>query len=149
MMNIGIIGINIHTVDLNPGAVLHAWAFQRYILRFNEVKNADIIDYIPQHVKDRIGPDLFKQYLEKKDLKNALKSLIYRKSYKNRYEKFCHFVENHMKLSENRYDSFNGWESLNTEYQCLIVESDVVWAKHNGEFNPVFFFGYSKHEKYD
>ena len=138
-MNIGIIGINIHTADLNPGAVLHAWAFQKYIVRFNGIESADIIDYIPQHVKGRIGADLFKQYLKQKDLKNAVKSIIYRRDYLNRFNKFNRFVETQMSVSKEKFDSYDDWEGIGEKYQCLIVESDVVWAKHNGEFNRVFF----------
>lgn len=138
-MNIGIIGINIHTVDLNPGAVLHAWAFQKYIQRFNGIKDVDIIDYVPQHVKGRIGSDLFKQYLKQKDLKNAIKSLVYRRVYLHRFNKFNSFVETQMCVGKEKFDSYDGWEGIERKYQSLIVESDVVWAKHNGEFNRVFF----------
>lgn len=138
-MNIGIIGINIHTADLNPGAVLHAWAFQKYIVRFNEIESADIIDYIPQHVKGRIGSDLLKQYLKQKDLRNAVKSIIYRRDYLNRFNKFNKFVETQMSVSKDKFDSYDDWGEVEEKYQCLIVESDVVWAKHNGEFNRVFF----------
>lgn len=138
-MNIGIVGINIHTVDLNPGALLHAWAFQKYILRFNGVECADVIDYIPRHVKGRVGSDLFKQYLVSRDLKNTIKSFSYRKQYKNRYNKFSRFVATQLSVSRDKFDSYEGWECLNNIYQCLIVESDVVWAKHNGEFDRVFF----------
>ena len=108
-MNIGIIGINIHTADLNPGAVLHAWAFQKYILRFNGDESAEIIDYVPQHVKGRIGSDLFKQYLEQRNLKSVVKSIIYIKDYMNRFNKFNRFVETQLRVSQEKLDSYDGW----------------------------------------
>ena len=43
---IGTISLNVNTPDFNYGAMLHSWAFQRYLIKNNLCEHTEVINYI-------------------------------------------------------------------------------------------------------
>lgn len=139
-MKIGIIGININTFELNYGAVLHVWAFSKVLDTLKEqynLENIEIIDYTPDHTRGRNIKYPVLYFLKHFQLKRAMMYLFCMFDYAKRYESFQKFCHDQLKVSKEKFGEDIDKAILN--YDCIIVESDVVWAKLEGGFNRVFF----------
>ena len=139
-MKVGTLSLNINTDDLNYGAILHSWAFQQQLKKFEEVEKAEIIDYIP------IGLENFKKnapvtsFMKMKRWRSAVKTFISRPQYMKRLKAFEDFTKNELDVSECKYTQ-KSLESSEIGYDCLICESDVIWSPRvfGGRFDRSFF----------
>lgn len=139
-MKIGIIGININTFELNYGAVLHAWAFSKVLDTLKEqcnLESIEIVDYTPEHTRGKNVKYPVLYFVKNFQLKRAVMSFFCMFDYAKRYESFQKFCHDQLKVSKEKFVEDIDDTALN--YDCVIVESDVVWAKLAGKFNKVFF----------
>lgn len=140
MLKIGTLSININTDDLNHGAVLHSWAFQRYLQKTYDCE-VEIIDYTTPNLYGRDLKHPVASLIQQKKYRSALVALASFNSYKRRYEKFQKFKDEHMAMSSARYsrDSLN---KADLKYDIVICESDVIWTpnkRFGGDFDKAFF----------
>lgn len=142
---VGIISYNIHSYHLNYGAVLHTYAFQKYLCDHN-VKSV-VIDYVPKSLQ---------RYCFKYPLLNCLRirnpiaflrnllnwSLGFFSNIK-KYNKFQQFFSAHYIKTERSY-FYKELRSLqkieNLPFTTFVCESDVIWKLYGKEgFDEVFF----------
>lgn len=140
MLKIGTLSVNVNTDDLNHGAVLHSWAFQRYLQKTYEC-DVEIIDYTTPNLYGKDLKHPVSSLIQQKKYRSALVALASAGSYKKRYDKFQKFKNEHMKMSTVRYsrDSLN---HADLKYDIVICESDVIWTpnkRFGGDFDPTFF----------
>lgn len=139
-MKVGTISLNINAPDFNYGAVLHSWAFQQYLRKLDNVDHTEIIDYTMP-------------VLEGQDLKHPIWSAMigfhprafihhvkHHRMYQERFKKFESFINTHIIKAERKYTQ----STLNVahlDYDCIICESDVIWAPgfSGGHFDRSFF----------
>ena len=112
-MKIGIVTIHF---PYNYGAMLQAFALQKYLLDLNN--DVEIIDYRPFSI-DKVYHVYFKDIFKKP--KKYLKYFVLRRT---RYKSFEMFLKKYMRLSK-RYTNENNIEYSN--YDMLLVGSDQVW----------------------
>ncbi len=140
MLKIGTLSININTDDLNHGAVLHSWAFQRYLEKTYDCE-VEIIDYTTPNLYGKDLKHPFLSLIRQKKYRSALLSLACFNSYRKRYDKFQKFKNEHMVMSSDRYsrDTLN---QADLNYDIVICESDVIWTpnkRFGGDFDKTFF----------
>ena len=58
-IKVGTISVNINTPDFNYGAMLHSWAFIKYMEKLDFIEHAEVIDYLTPYLENR------KEQLEK------------------------------------------------------------------------------------
>lgn len=139
MMKIGTISLNIHTHDLNYGAVLHSWAFQQYLLKYKNVET-EVIDYTtPKYWGVNLKYPTV-NLLKSKKVIPSIVSLVRLFSHSKRFDKFEKFVKNNFRLSKQKY-SLETLKKADLDYDTLVCESDVIWSPgfFGGEFDPAFF----------
>lgn len=139
-MKVGIIGININTFELNYGAVLHAWAFCKALVQLKERCNIDVIeviDYVPEHIKGKNIRLPILYFIKKLKLKSVILNIFCILDYAKRYDMFQKFIKENLKISVKKFSE--DIETAFLDYDCIIVESDVVWSRLAGRFNKVFF----------
>ncbi len=139
-MKVGILSLNINTEDLNYGAMLHSWAFLKYLQKKNSGIEAEIIDYTTPHLEkfQRNHPVL--SYIKMRKWKSAVKLVFSARAYKRRLTKFKSFENKHMKVSPMSYTK-ETLANQTLKYDCLVCESDVIWSPrfYNGVFDNTFF----------
>ena len=101
MLKIGTLSVNVNTDDLNHGAVLHSWAFQRYLQKTYEC-DVEIIDYTTPNLYGKNLKHPVSSLIQQKKYRSALVALASAGSYKKRYDKFQKFKNEHMKMSTVR-----------------------------------------------
>ena len=136
---IGTLSLNINTPDFNYGAILHSWAFQKYLEK-NTNADVEIIDYKTPHLErfDKAHP--IKSYIKMKNWKSLAKRVLKYNSYMKKYNKFEEFIKNNIKFSKKKYTQ-STLNTENLEYDTLICESDVIWSPgfFKGIFDKTFF----------
>lgn len=139
-MKIGIIGINIHTMELNYGAVLHCWAFHKMleILNQGRIDDVEVINYVPEHVNGYCTKYPFITKIKRGNFLGAGASLYIAREYALRYQKFQDFIRKEFCTTQPfRRDELT---HAQLDFDCIIVESDVVWSQlANSQFDPTFF----------
>lgn len=138
-MKIGTLSLNINTEDLNYGAMLHSWAFLKYLHKKSE-NEAEVIDYITPHLEKFQRNQPILSYIKMHRWKSAIKLVFSSRAYKRRLIKFENFINEHMKVSSISYTK-ETLASQTLKYDCLICESDVIWSPrfYNGSFDSTFF----------
>ncbi|WP_310604960.1 polysaccharide pyruvyl transferase family protein [Anaerosporobacter sp.] len=125
-LKIGIISVDINTPMFNYGAILHTWAFEKYLVKKN-FTNFENIDYLPDILKyqNRLFPifDLFTNTHKRLSLRYSLHYFQYIKKLK----KINNFCKNKMINSKKQY-KYSNIGSANLDYDVLIAEDDVIWA---------------------
>lgn len=137
--SIGTLSLNINTNDFNYGAILHSWAFQKYLEKQFDA-DVEVIDYITPHLENKNRKCPLKDAIKEKRIKSIIKQTIKFFTYKIRYNKFKNFIEKKMKISDKHYtQSLLNEEKL--KYDILVCESDVIWAAgfFKGKFDKTFF----------
>ncbi|MBU5478969.1 polysaccharide pyruvyl transferase family protein [Eubacterium sp. MSJ-13] len=139
-MRIGTISLNINAPDFNYGAMLHSWAFQKYLKNLDYVEYTEIIDYTMPILE---GQDLkypFRQALLGKHLRSLIYYLKNYSIYKRRFNKFEKFIKANICKSQNKYTQATLNEAK-LNYDCVICESDVIWSPgfSGGHFDKSFF----------
>ena len=139
MKRIGVISLNINTDDLNYGALLHSYAFQQFLSRYNGIYS-EIIDYK--------GPSIEVQNLKyptlslliKKKYYVAMMSVLRFFSHAKRYEKFKTFIEEYCIISNTSYNQ-KALDEDELDYDIVVCESDVIWSPNITQpgFDKAFF----------
>lgn len=138
-MRIGTISLNINTNDLNYGAMLHSWAFQKYLQKYEGIIT-EIIDYTTPQFYDMNLKYPMLDFIKRKDFRSSIISLARCFSHARRFDKFEKFKKEQLTISSVHYSQ----EMLSCEkldYDVIVCESDVVWSPgfFGGEFDPTFF----------
>lgn len=147
-MIIGTISININAPDFNYGAVLHSWAFQKYLEKLDIVEDTEIINYtMPLLEKQHLKYPMI-DALRSGDFKAAAGYIIRFPLYFMRYQKFQKFIRHHMKVSPIHYNQ-KRLEEARLEYDVVICESDVIWSPgfSGGHFDRSFFLALDSMKK--
>lgn len=137
---IGTISLNINTKDFNYGALLHSYAFQKYLEKNNLCDKTEIIDYITKTNENYDRNNPIKMAIKKRKIKAIIKSIIIYIPYKIKLKKFKKFIKNNMKVSDKQYTQ-QKLNDANLDYDTVICESDVIWSPgfFGGKFDKSFF----------
>jgi len=139
MKKIGTISLNINTNDLNYGALLHSYAFQCFLNRYEGV-STEIIDYKGPNLESLNLKYPTVALVKQKHYYKALMSSLRFFSHARRYEKFKEFINEHCTVSQTSYNQ----QSLDTaklDYDIIVCESDVIWSPNITQpgFDKTFF----------
>ena len=136
---IGTISLNINTDDFNYGAILHSYAFQKYVNDYLKL-DCEIINYVTPKLENYNRKNPLFEYIKQKRIKTFLRTLLRYNMYRNRYKKFEKFEEEHMKISSESYNQTK-LNMANLSYDTVICESDVIWSPGfvGGKFDKAFF----------
>lgn len=115
------IGILTFHETLNYGAVLQAFALEKYIQMLGY--DAECINYRCNAVYAREFPQSLK---EAKSLKNKVKYIFGEKNFKSKEQSFKNFQMKWMDISSIQYDRSN-IEDSEKKYACFIAGSDQIW----------------------
>lgn len=162
-MNIGLIGINRYAKFLNFACNLHAYAFQQFLAQNGY--DSTFIDYKPVNYGKNFSlkhpaADAEEKYRrallrnpvtreerlqKKKDLvKWANLAMGYRSATverERRYEKFENFIADHLKFTDEKYDS-DLLEIQDPGFDTYICVTDVIWQPiPTYTFDRGFFLG--------
>lgn len=126
-IKIGIISADINTPMFNYGAILHTWAFEKYLEK-EGFTNFENIDYLPDDLKyqNRLFPilDLFTKTHRRLSLRYSLHYFQYLK----KFRKINDFCKNKMINSKVQY-KYDKIGKATLDYDVLIAEDDVIWAR--------------------
>lgn len=131
---IGTISLNINAPDFNYGAVLHSWAFQKYLKKYENI-DSEIIDYTMPKVQgwNRYNPKRSKFiYTGNREVEGSMED------YLSRAKKFDDFIKNNLNVSEKKYVQ-KTIADAKLPYDTVICESDVIWSAKAGKLDPVFY----------
>ena len=139
-MKIGTISLNINAPDFNYGAMLHSWAFQKYLKKLDYVEYTEIIDYtMPTLEGQNLKHPIWSAFcgLHPRSFLYYIKNY---RMYQKRFQKFNEFIERNICKSKNKYTQKTLDEAI-LDYDCVICESDVIWAPGfcGGHFDKSFF----------
>jgi hypothetical protein len=150
---VGIISINFRQRNLNYGATLHSFAFQKYLDKYN-VDNV-IIDYLPQFLykKYRMDFPILNAFLPRLRLKTVLGRLLVGFFLlipaKIRYNKFYVFFKRNYRKVDNCGEPFDKevffkhTQISSFDFEKIVCESDIIWSpKFNEGFDRAFFCDY-------
>lgn len=129
-LRVGTLSLNINTHDLNYGAILHSWAFEKFLNGYSNI-DCEVIDYTTPHFEGMNFRYPFLFYLKKGKVRRTLGMLSRLISHSKRYTAFEEFKKTQMKISSTAYTQRKLAES-DLPYDVLVCESDVIWS-------PVFF----------
>lgn len=137
-MKIGTISLNINTHDLNYGAMLHSWAFQKYLQKHHI--ETEIIDYTTPSLYNKNLKYPTWDLLKERKLKSAIASIFRFSSHANRFEKFESFKRRELSISSTHYSQAMLSKAY-LDYDVIVCESDVVWSPDffGEKFDPTFF----------
>lgn len=138
-MKIGEISMNINTRSCNYGSILHSWAFQYYLKKYEGIEVVETIDYIRKDLEkwNRSFPMI--EGIRKGNIKRTVKLLLGYPAYYSRLKKVDRFIKNNMSISGKRYLQAD-LKSGRLGYDLLVADSDTIWApRRNGEFDDGYF----------
>ena len=108
-----VLTITLHSLN-NPGSVLQAFALQSFLLKNGY--NTEIIDYRPQYI-----------LYEGNKIKALAKKILFYHDIKKREKKFDLFINNYLKLTANRFYSYEELKNNTPVADCYITGSDQLW----------------------
>lgn len=132
------IGIMTYHRAVNYGAILQTYALNKVLSKLN--CDCEVIDYRCSKIEDNYK---IKSLSECRNLKDIAKSLIYRKTKKEVYNKFEEFRNTYLKLSRP-YNNYNELLSTNDIYDKFICGSDQVWNYAGTNFDKAYFLDFVK-----
>lgn len=144
-MKVGILSLNLYTVDLNPACRVHSYAFQKF-LDNNGIDNV-IIDYFPQHGNPKYDMrHPYDYYLahpkkdEEKQKQGLEKWKLLYEERERRYDLTQAFIEKHLRTTETGYTT-KSLDELDPGCDIYMAVTDVLWKyRDNGVgFDPAFF----------
>ena len=138
-MFIGTLSLNINTDDLNYGALMHSWAFQKFIEKHFGYKT-EIIDYTTPQLQGKGLKYPVLYLIREGSIRQVVSSLLKTVTFAKRYDKFKSFIGRELRVSSIKYtqDSLN---KATLPYSVVICESDVIWSTDffKGGFDKTFF----------
>lgn len=113
-----ILTITLHSAH-NPGSMLQAYALQTFLI--DNSYDTQIIDYRPDYVAT-----------EGNKLADFIKKILNFKDHRQRAYKFEAFIKENLRLTPNRYNSYEELVSKPPIADCYITGSDQLW---NSSYN--------------
>lgn len=101
-MKIGTISVNINTPDYNYGALLHSWAFIKYMQKLDFVQSAEVIDYLTPYLETYKEDFHIIEKLKEKNYYEARMNFRKYRWYKWRKKKFKNFQKKYMTISKKK-----------------------------------------------
>ncbi|MGN0526964.1 MAG: polysaccharide pyruvyl transferase family protein [Acutalibacteraceae bacterium] len=135
------LGIVTYHRALNYGAVLQAFALQKYLKSMGI--ESDIIDYRSEFIEHFYKP------IKANVLKNPktfVREVAFAPNNKNKRKKFDAFINRYLQLSEPIF-SERELETLNDKYDGFISGSDQVWNLKWSGLDKAFFLNFACDEK--
>lgn len=125
----------------NYGAVLQSWALQKFLC--NEGYQAEVIDYVPQDLKQ----SLIKCFLTRRLSKMKSRISEYRKE-----KKIKLFRATQIHTSGNHYNNSISLMNNAPEYDVYLSGSDQIWnpsftMERSEGINKCYYLGFAKNEK--
>ena len=144
-MRIATLSLNINAPDFNYGAILHSWAFARFLSKMPNVEEVTILNYTMPKLEGQDLKNPFFDCLIRFNIPRAFRVLFHYDSHKTKYMKFQKFIQK-MPVSAKAYTQ-SSLEKEKLDYDVIIVESDVIWApgftKYKNElFDRSFFLDF-------
>ena len=131
--NMAKVGILTFHSALNFGAVLQAYALQKYLEKCGH--DVDIINYIPERIKRAYTRNPFKAQSDPVNIvKYGIKSLLTAKQYRL----FKGFRSNYLKLTK-KIDSKDELFILSDKYDTIICGSDQIWDLSRTQNDDAYF----------
>lgn len=131
MKKVGI--ITVHAAH-NYGSCLQAYALQRKIAEMGY--DCEIIN-----LRLPIQKEIYQVFTKRKNVKYILKNVytlfFICKDRKEKHDKFEKFITQEMRLSRE-INSFEQFEKIVNEYDCVITGSDQIWSKGIEEFTDAY-----------
>lgn len=149
IIKVAIVSFNKHSNHMNYGAVLHSYAFQKYLS--NNGIDSVIIDYIPLSLEKYNFKYPILNNKRFWEIKPFLHSIVRWSigffANRNKYKKFQKFFASYYKLTKQTYTSkiLMSSETIeNLEIDTFVCESDVIWKirSTNEKFDDVFFLNF-------
>lgn len=127
-VRIGIVSVDVNTPMFNYGAILHTWAFEKF-LRKNGYCNIETLDYYPESIEfqNRVFP--FLDLITDCHRKLSLFYCTHYFEYIKKYKVIQKFISNEITLSPIKYRYSTIQEKM-LPYDILIAEDDVIWSPH-------------------
>lgn len=119
---------------VNYGALLQAYGLQTVLSSLGY--KADILDYRNDGVEN-----YYYKILKGKNLKGAVKSIVTRKTQKERNKKFIDFSKNYINYSEKTYNKSTVSQS-NDLYDYFMVGSDQMWNLPTIHHDKTYFLDF-------
>ena len=151
LMRIATLSLNINAPDFNYGAILHSWAFARYLRTLPYVNEITILDYTMPKLE---GQDLRNPILDcikRFNFPRAFRLIKHYHEHLIKYSRFQQFIKSEMPVSAKSYTQ-KSLAAEHLDYDALVVESDVVWApgftRYKKElFDKSFFLAFDNMRK--
>ncbi len=127
----------------NYGSMLQAYALQTTVEGLG--CECDVINFRTDRQKD-----LYTVFTKRKGIKYLLKNashLLYYKLLKGKYDKFESFLDKHIKLTDAQYQSLEGLESADFDYDYYISGSDQIWNPVPADFDWAYYLPFVKNAK--
>lgn len=137
---IGTISLNINTPDFNYGALLHSYAFQKYLQNNSLCEYTEIVNYVTPSLENYNIKNPIIYSIKNRKAKSFIKNVLIYPFYRKRYIKFKKFIKDNMNISNNKYTQ-KELEKDVLKYDTIICESDVIWSPgfFGGKFDKTFF----------
>lgn len=105
--------ITLHDI-CNPGSVLQAYALNKFLCDSGYA--CEIIDYVPPY-----------SHIGKNKIKGIIKNVLFGKAQRAIKKKYCCFMQENMRLTPIRYNSYRELEKCPPEGKVFIAGSDQLW----------------------
>ncbi len=141
-MRIGEISMNINTRACNYGSLLHSWAFQHYLMKYEGIEYVETINYIRRDMElwNRNFPAV--EGLRKRQFRLFIRKLLEFPTYHSRLKKVDKFIHNNMNITSKVYTQ-SDFENDVLDYDVLVSDSDTIWApRRNGKFDNGYFLNF-------
>lgn len=137
-MRIATVSLNINTPDLNYGAMLHGWATQQVLKKWNI--DTEIIDFIPRYIEGGNLKYPILTSIKNRRIKGTIKNALLFFSHKQRFDEFERFKQLHIIKTPVQYTESSLAEAK-LDWDGIVCESDVVWSPNSmmGSFEKTFF----------
>lgn len=125
-VKIGIVSVDVNTPMFNYGAILHTWAFEKF-LRKNGFTNVETLDYHPESIEYQNRRFPFVDLLTDCHRKLSLYYIRHYREYLKKYKVIQKFISKEMTLSKKKY-RYSTISREKLPYDILIAEDDVIWS---------------------
>lgn len=140
-MKVGIITFHAAT---NYGAVLQAFALQKYIMSMGH--KCVLIDY-----RTASQEDFNALYSKRNGIKSIIKNVLllrYDSARRLRKTRFSSFLDENLELTKKTYWGDASLSELNNDIDCFITGSDQVWnVRKEADVKPAYFLNFVNESK--
>jgi hypothetical protein len=141
---VGIVSYNFYTYELNYGCLMHTYAFQQYLNRYNV--SSVVIDYRPYKKYKCSFKYPILNRLRKGAFNGIVGHIIHVIPCIIKYNKFQQFINSKYKKTINVYeqkDLLEGKLSRELIVDTWVCEDDVIWNRYeNRIYDPILFLNF-------